>query len=85
MQHLGNDSLLQKTAILAGGARLLAHRTIEKPPFTQPFPAALQLIFCLIPTSGKFPIILGGRRPLAYSSPEAGGPSPWPRPCTDGG
>lgn len=72
VQHCGNNPLLQKTAALAARARLLPHRTIEKPSFTQPFPAAQQLIFCPIPTSGQFPIILGGRqvrRPICLALP----------------
>lgn len=72
-QRRGNGSRLQKTTAVAAQARLLPHRAIEKPALTQPFPAAQQQGFCLIPRSGQFSCILGGRRPLTYTSSEARG------------
>lgn len=72
-QRRGNGSRLQKTTALAAQARLLPHRAIEKPALTQPFPAAQQQGFCLNPRSGQFSCILGGRRPLTYTSSEAHG------------
>lgn len=44
---------------------------IEKPPFTQPFPAAQQLIFCLIPTMGQLPITLRGWLPIILTGRHA--------------
>lgn len=50
-RHRGKSPLLQKTT--ASAARPVPHRETGTPPCTQPFPAARQLSFCLIPTSGQ--------------------------------